>query len=208
MTGNFGFTAYDEPIDRAFDEDTGDRDLDAYEAPPSRAMRNYPIRENRLPLFLADDAEASRQRGFGSGGEEMYRDRPAIWPRIFKAGIFIAVMAGIAFAIASIDDPLAMFADAKASLPDLAAGSVAPSTPPLQSGARVQAVGPTAGATPTRDEITAALRVAHQGQPEIPRAAKPPSDADKEMLLKQFQAWAAEQDARAQAGARRASAGQ
>ena len=208
MTRNTRSTPYDEQLFGAFDEGASDPDLGAYESRPSMAMRHYAIPEDRMPRFLADDADVLRQRGFGTGGEEMYRDRPAIWPRIFKAGIFIAVMAGIAFAIASMDDPLAMFADAKASLPDLAAGSVAPSTPPLQSEPRVQAFAPAAGAVPTRDEITAALRAAHQGQPEIPRAAKPPSDADKETLFKQFQAWAAEQDARAQAGARRSSASQ
>jgi hypothetical protein len=196
MTRNSGFTAYDEPIDRAFDEDMGDGDLYAYEAPPSRAMSNDPIRENRMPLFLADDAEASRQRGFGTGGEEMYRDRPALWPRIFKVGILIAAAAGIALAVSLMDDPLAVFANAKASLPGTAAGSAAPSTPPLQAEPRVQAFSPTAGAAPTRDEIAAALRVAHQSQAETPEAAKPPSDA--ETLFKRFKAWGAEQNARAQ----------
>ena len=196
MTRNSRFTPYDEPIDRAFDEDTGDGDLGAYEAPPSRAMSNYPIRENRMPLFLADDAEASRQRGFGTGGEEMYRDRPALWPRIFKVGILVAAAAGIALAVSLMDDPLAVFANAKASLPGTAAGSAAPSTP-LQVRPGVQAFSPTAGAAPTRDEIAAALRVARQSQAETPEAAKPPSDA--EMLFKQFKAWGAEQNARAQA---------
>jgi hypothetical protein len=39
-----------------------------------------------------------------------------MWPRVIKAGIFTASAAVIALAIVSLDNPLAMFANAKASL--------------------------------------------------------------------------------------------
>jgi hypothetical protein len=50
---------------------------------------------------------------------------------------------------------------------------------------------PTARDAPTRDEIAAAFKTAHQNQTEI-------SQPTAEALFEQFQAWAAEQDARAQ----------
>jgi hypothetical protein len=174
MARNTRFTPYDE----RFDEGAGDPDYGAYQSPPSMAMRRDPIRKKSVPLFLADEEEAPRRRGFGSGGE-IYRDRPALWPRIFKIGMVTAAAAGIALAIASMDNPLNLFANAKASLPGTAADqpAAAPSTTTLRAADLVPTLPPTVGAAPTRGEIAAAPRVAHQGQPEIPQpnAVTPPA---------------------------------
>src|SRR6202035_3843740 len=101
--------------------------------------------------------------------------------------------AAIDFAILSVGNPVALFANVKASLVDLSAlrPGTGPSTPTIQSTAGAQALPPTARDAPPRDEMTAALEPADQSQAEI----RQPS---AETLLKQFQAWAAEQDARAQ----------
>jgi hypothetical protein len=61
----------------------------------------------------------------------------------------------------------------------------------VESTAGAQALPPTATDAPTRDEIAAAFKTAYQSQTEIDQPTA-------EALFKQFQAWAAEQDARAQ----------
>jgi hypothetical protein len=62
--------------------------------------------------------------------------------------------------------------------------------PIIQSTAGAQTFPPTATEAPTGDEIAAAFKTADQSQTEIPQ---PPTEA----LLDQFQAWAADEDARA-----------
>lgn len=193
MARNLRFTPYDEPIDEGFDESEAVPDYRAYGSPPSTAMEdyaasNYSGREEPMPLFLSGEPEAPRRRGFGTG-VAAYQDRPVLWPRIFKAAIFTTLAAAIAFAVASMDNPLALFANAKASLPSTSAGpsdaaaltpadqaaaaysaprvvtSAQPSPPASQSSASVM---------PTRDEIATALR-ARPGPAEIaqPKAAAP-----------------------------------
>lgn len=146
-----------------------------------------------LPLFLSEPAEQPGQPGIGKAWV-----RAALSSRILTTGILVVTAAAIDFAILSVGDPVALFASVTASLVD---------TPvPL-----------TARQAPTRDEIAAALKAAHQsqtetGQPTAEAALKEfrawavaeeagdqiaaPADA----LLKQFQAWAAEEEARTQVG--------
>jgi TPR repeat protein len=118
-----------------------------------------------------------------------------VWPRIFKAGVLAAAAAAIAFAILSVGNPLALFADAKASLPaataDQSGATQTPNpqpaaavqmashgapTPVLPSTAGVRASSPTARVTPTRDDIALALRAAQQSlvQTDPPPAAPEP----------------------------------
>jgi hypothetical protein len=66
-----------------------------------------------------------------------------------------------------------------------------PSAPAIQSIAGTQDLPTTTSDAPTRDEIAAAVEPADQSQAEI---ARPFNEA----LFKQFQAWADEQDSRAQ----------
>jgi hypothetical protein len=156
----------------------------------------YPI-----PLFLSGQAEEPEQPGIGQAW-----GRAVISSRILKASISVVTAAAIVFAILSVVDPIALFANATASL----LGTSAPQsgtdqlfqawaakqdaraqTPTIQSSAGAHALPPTTRDAPTRDEIAAAFKTATQDQTEI---SQPPAEA----LFKQFEAWAAEQDARAQ----------
>ena len=187
---------YDEPIAGAFDDGASGPEWMAYGAAPPMARDGYPLAEDPMPLFLSGDDEdpmplflsgddeEPRQRGFGTG-RETRRNTPAV-PRILKAGIYAALAAAITFAIVSVENPLAVFANAKASL----IGSADSATPPSQPvaavrlvsnppapvaapAASVPALAPAARVTPTRDDIALALRAAHQGLPE----AAPPQPA-------------------------------
>jgi hypothetical protein len=212
MARNVRFPPYDEPFpphdeqtDEAFDRAEGDSNYgtygnystygSAYGSRPSAAMTGYsasdePARDDSMPLFLSnDEPEVPRRRGFGTGSDA-FLDRPPLWPRVFKAAIFTTLAAAIAFAVASMDNPLALFANAKASLPNTSAASsdaTAPVVQPtaVQSAAHIPTSPPASSSTspatspstspssasvmPTRDEIAAVLRGARQGQPETPQ---------------------------------------
>jgi TPR repeat protein len=148
---------------------------------------DYP--EEPMPLFLSGGDEEPRHRGFGSGGERIL-DRAPIGPRVFKGAIAAASAAAIALAILTIGNPLALFADAKASLPAATADQAATQNllPPPPAATQLANAGPTPvlpstagarGAAPaprvTRDDIALALRAAQQNQvqtePSPPPAA-------------------------------------
>jgi hypothetical protein len=142
-----------------------------------------------LPLFLSDHAGQPARPG-----SRKARDGAVISSRILKAGILVVTAAAIGFAILSVGDPVALFANVTAS---------------IQSAVGAQGLPPTAIDAPTRVEIAAALGTAHQSQTEI---RQPTTDASlqefkawtvaeeagdqiaapADALLKQFQAWAAE----------------
>jgi TPR repeat protein len=151
--------------------------------------------DDSMPLFLSGYSEPPGQRGFGKG-----REKPAISSLILKASIAGTVAATIAFAVVSVQNPLALFANAKASLIGLSANLSSPAasgaaqarpgqptsaqTNPVRSVA-VQPVpasqsaagtAPAAASALSREEIVAAFKSAQQGQPEIPppAAATPP----------------------------------
>jgi hypothetical protein len=189
MRRDIRLTPYDEEFERTFDErefDDGDADSDIYGAPSSNTIGHYAPPDNRMPIFLAgEDEPPRRRRGFGSGSRDV-QYRPSIWPRILKIGSFTAAAAGIALAIASMDNPLALFSNANASLPGTSADQsgtapVAAAAPQqtTQTAARVQVSPPVASTKLTREEIAAALRGAQQQaqqqggaqqiQPEIPQ---------------------------------------
>lgn len=194
MARNTSFTPYEEETVGAYDEEPGGPEFMAYGSAPSMALKDYSLPEDPMPLFLSEGAEESRQRGFGTGGERIPK-RAVVWPRIFKAGVLAASAAAIAFAILSVGNPLALFADAKASLPaataDQSGATQTPNpqpaaavqmashgapTPVLPSTAGVRASSPTARVTPTRDDIALALRAAQQSlvQTDPPPAAPEP----------------------------------
>jgi hypothetical protein len=140
-----------------------------------------------LPLFISGHADELEQ-----------------WAsRILKASILViaVTVSGIAIAL-SLGNPVRVFANAAASLTDNSAvqRGANESTPtiqstagvqPIQSPADVQAPTPTPGGAPARDEIAAVPEPANHAQTEN---NEPPSGT----LLRQFQAWAAKEDARAQ----------
>jgi hypothetical protein len=191
MARNIRLTPYDEQMIDAFDQDASGPQYTAYgsSAPstPTPTKSYFPA-DDTMPLFLSDDPEESGRRGFGTGGGGN-RER-TVWPRILKVGIFTASAAAIAFAVVSVENPLALFANAKASLNGTSAGQAAAPVKTVSESAgpvRLASAEPAAAAipttvggrtsspaatpaatnTPTRDEIAAALRNAHQSQPEI-----------------------------------------
>jgi hypothetical protein len=138
-----------------------------------------------LPVFLSERADEPEQPGIGIAW-----DRAFISSRILKTSIL--VVTATAIAILWVENPAALFANVTASLVDISAfqlGTVQ-STPTIQSTADAH-LPPTARDAPTRDEMVAALEPADQSQIEI-------NELPAEALVKQFQAWAAEQDAQAQ----------
>jgi hypothetical protein len=98
----------------------------------------------------------------------------------------VVTAAVIVFAILSVGNPIVLFANATASL----VGTTAPQSGTGQSTQAIQSTASAQALPPTHDEIVDAFNTAHQSQTEN----QPPA----EVLFKQFQAWAAEQDARAQ----------
>ena len=197
MARDIRLTPYDEQMIDPFDEDASGPQYAAYgSSAPSTPTESYFAPDDTMPLFLSDDPEAPRRRGFGTGGGSN-QERPSAWPRILKAGIFTASAAAIAFAVVSVENPLALFANAKASLIGTApaqAGAPVKSASEPPAPVRLASAEPAATAiqttvgprtalptappaatnTPTRDEIAAALRTAHQSQPEI---RQPPAPA-------------------------------
>jgi flagellar biosynthesis GTPase FlhF len=147
----------------------------------SRMATNDPI-----PLFLSDHAEQHDQPGTG-------KDRAVMSSRIVKTSILVVTAAAIVFAILAVGNPLVLFANAMASLVATSTpqDDTGQSMPSIQSTADAQALPPTASEAPTGGEIAVASKTADQGQTEI---RQPPAD----VLLNQFQAWAAEADARPQ----------
>ena len=140
-----------------------------------------------VPLFPSDYAEepdvAAILRAW---------DRADIASRILKTSILFVTAGAIVFAVLSAGNPLALFAKARASLigtsaPQDGTGQLAPI---IQSTADRQVLPPTAGDVPKGDEMASPREAADQSQTEIRQ--QPAED-----LLKQLQAWAAEEDARA-----------
>jgi hypothetical protein len=116
---------------------------------------------------------------FLSGHADEHEERGSLL--LLNASILVLVASLVGMAILlSLGNPAKVFADIKASLTDISA--LQPDT--------VQTT-PTAWSAPARDEIATTFDTAHQSQAEI-RAAPPGA------LLKQFQDWAAKEDARAQ----------
>jgi hypothetical protein len=142
-----------------------------------------------VPLFLSDQTEEPEPPGIGKAW-----DRAAISSRILTTSILVVTAAAIVFAIL-VGNPIALLANATASLVGTSASQDdTQSMPTIQSTADAQALPPTASEAPTGEEIAAAFKSAFQSETEI---REPPAEA----LLKQFQAWAAEEDSKAQAQA-------
>ena len=111
------------------------------------------------------------------------RDRTAAASQIIKMSTLLVTTAGIVFAVLSAGNPIVL-----ANATSYLVGASAPqdgtqSTPAIPSTADAPALLPAASEAPTGDEIAAAA------QTEI---RQPPAEA----LLRQFQAWAAEEETR------------
>ena len=185
---------YGEQTVESLDEPAGRPGFMAYGSTPLTAKGDHFLPED-IPLFLSNDAAEPRQRRFGSGGEPSI-DRAVVASRLLKIGISLASAAAIALAILSVENPLALFANAKASLIGVPSGATPKSASEPEVAARpdnalpapaapaIAAAAAVPPAAPTRDEIALALRAAHQNPPEIrqPAAATAPArqlDADE-----------------------------
>ena len=156
--------------------------------------------DDRYPVFLSEQAEETVQPDIGNA-----LGRAALSSRILKASILgVTATAAIGIAIVSVGDPVALVANVTATWvdkPTLQPDNALqpdndPPAPAIQSIAGTQDLPSTtsdapASNAPARDEIAAAVEPADQSQAEIGRPLT-------EALFKQFQAWADEQDTRAQ----------
>jgi hypothetical protein len=132
-----------------------------------------------IPLFLLDPAEEPEQPGI----------RKVVSSDIFRKVVLVFAAAAIVFAAVSVGN-LILFASVTASQVSTPAprDDSGHSTPAIQSTASAEAL----PGTPPDDELLASFKAALENKAEVdqPRA---------EALFNQFQAWAAEEDARAPA---------
>ena len=147
-------------------------------------IKSMPAKDGFTPdrhfsLFLSGHVDEHKQRGSS---------------RLLRASILViaATVIGIAITL-SLGNPVKVLADVTASLTDILVLQPVTyqSTPTIQSTADAQALPPTATGAPPHDVVAAAFEPADQKQTKI---SEPPNQA----LLKQFQAWAAKEDAQAQ----------
>jgi hypothetical protein len=172
-----------------FDEEASVSKFMSYRSTPSNPNGSFPPEES-MPLFLSDyDDEEPQPPSFGRG-----RDRTTVSPRIiFRASLLAAAAAGILLVVLSVENPMALFANAKASLVGTSAGqfgaaappvrpapetvlaSAEPSAPDVQPSLNARTFPQTAKSAPTRDEIAAAFRTARQvpADARVPQAVAP-----------------------------------
>lgn len=134
-----------------------------------------------LPRFLAESAGQENDHA---------PDRAAPPSRFSKVGILIVATAAIGVAVLAVGYREALFADAPASLADT---SPAQPVPPIQAAADASA------AIAPATDAQAAPSTPTEAPARTETAASEPAGTDQaegsETLFKQFQAWAAEQDA-------------
>jgi len=145
-----------------------------------------------ISLTLIAVVAASRARGLVS--RCLIPAKAVISSRVLDVSILVAMATAIGVTILSLGNPLAPFAEVK-SAPQPAADQSTPIilTSAMLSTANAEALPPTAKDASTH-EIAAASELACQTKTE---SSEPSSS---EALFRQFQAWAAEQDARAKLG--------
>ena len=142
----------------------------------------FPL-SNPVSLFISDHAEKAEQSG-----------KPwdaIISSRIAKTIVFVFMAVAIVFAIVIVRNPIVLFGTAS-QVSASAPRDKVHSMPAIQSTASAQALPPAASEAPRADELLAAFKTAFESKTVVdqPRA---------EALFNQFQAWAAEEDAPAQA---------
>jgi TPR repeat protein len=202
----------------SFDEDASVIEFMSYRSAPPPVSKGGVRPEDAMPLFLSDSEEAEEEdeeeppRRPSFGRIQNHRDdepprllKASIAPRLIKIGIFAVSAAAIIAAILSVQNPLDLFANAKASLTTPSGGQPAaipsataqlkpasepivalrtanadPAAPDIQTNLGARGLSPSAKGGPTRDEIASAFRTARQDQPEVrlpPAAVAPPAAA-------------------------------
>jgi hypothetical protein len=148
------------------------------------------------PIFLSGHAEETAQPDLGKAW-----DIATISSRILKASIAAATVTAIGIAVLSIENPAALVANVTDWWDDKPAPQpeAEPPAPTVQTIAVTQDTPPTTTAAPARDEIAAAVAPADQNRAEVGQSQAETGQPLTEALFKQFQAWAAEEETRAQA---------
>jgi hypothetical protein len=175
MARKSNFTPYGEQIVETFDEDADHSEFVSYHFARSTNDDRF-VQDDPAPLFLSSQIEQSRPPGRGKN-----RERVVFSSLTLKASALLALAAVIVFSVLSVENPLAVFANTKASLLGLTVGlsNAGSSTPAIQTAVDIRTSPITLRETPTRDEIAAAFRAAQQSQPEIrftPPAAPQPDE--------------------------------
>jgi hypothetical protein len=179
-------TRYREQTVEPFDKGRSVSGFKAYASKSYRSMLPMAAKgdflpDDPIPLFLSGPAEETKPPGLGRAW-----DSAVTSSRILKTGILVVAATAIVFATLSLGNPIAVFATATASLVGISApqSGAGQSAPAIQSSADAQTLPRTTRGAPTRDEIAAAFKAAHQSRTEIrqPSAAAPPArsiDADE-----------------------------
>ena len=126
MGRNTRLSPYAKGSGEEFDEDASVIEFMSYRSAPTASKGNMPP-DDSVPLFLSDhDEEPPRRPSFGRVRSEDSDSprvlREPVSPRIIKASILAASVVAIVVAIFAVGNPLALFANAKASLAGTAAG--------------------------------------------------------------------------------------
>ena len=162
---------------------------------------------NRSLIFLSGDAEETEPPDTGTTW-----DIETIASRILKTSIVAATATAISIAVLTIGNPVELVANVTDWWVDKPAlhPEADPSTATVQTIASTQDLPPTTTDTPPRNEIAAAVEPADQSRVEVGQSQASQSQAGQsqteisqpltEELFKQFQAWAAEGETRAQTG--------
>jgi hypothetical protein len=178
-------------VAEAFEEDAGGAEFTDYQSEPSTEPENHPAPDYAMPLFLSEGAKRTGRRGFAIGWNWDWKDA-AVRSRIVKAGILVAAAAAIAFGLIYLEDSFDLFANVRASLfgpstdqsvvtetstQDAVAATVQSTynsqSPFTQSTVGVRSGYSTARGTPSREDISVALRTARQGDNGQPLGAAP-----------------------------------
>jgi hypothetical protein len=194
----------------SFDEDASVIEFMSYRSAPPPISKGGVRPDDAMPLFLSDsdeEEEAPRRPSFGRIRDHEDDESPrllkaSIAPRLIKIGILAISAAAVIAAILSVQNPLDLFTNAKASLTSPSGGQPAaipsataqlrpapepvvavrtasadPAASDIQPNLGARGLSPTAKSGPTRDEIASAFRTARQDQPEVrlpPVAVAPP----------------------------------
>jgi len=126
MGRNTRLSPYAKGNGEEFDEEASVIEFMSYRSAPSASKGNMPP-DDSVPLFLSDhDEQPPRRPSFGrvrsEDSDSERNPREPVSPRIIKASILAASVVAIIVAIFAVGNPLALFANAKASLAGTAAG--------------------------------------------------------------------------------------
>jgi hypothetical protein len=163
---------------------------------------NDDFRPDRSPLFLSEHADSAEQRDIGKA-----LNQATISSRVLKTSVSALTATAIAIAVLSMADPVELVGNVTALWADKSAVQPAadPSASTTQSVASTQGL-PPANDAPAREQIVAAAEPADQSPPQagqsqadVGQSQAETSQPVTEELFKQFQAWAAEEEARPKA---------